>query len=170
MNADIETTLDVLIGHAAWSVRHTHGSCFFMEFGNPHMQVREPLALREGMSKERALMRKRRRISLRGDWSLLVYASNWSLRAWEFSVDHEATPSEMEQPFLALDGQRLKSVCYVSLDKTTTLTFDLGAELRLWPNANVDEEADQWSLASIDGVYRSFIHSGKVIVKSGDKA
>lgn len=75
----------------------------------------------------------------------------------------------MEQPFLALEGQYLKSVRYDSLSKAATLIFDLGAELRLWPNENSDVEEDQWSLSSIDKIYKTFLRSGDIVVKSGNE-
>jgi len=54
MKSSVEKLFDVLLGQAVWSVRHTHGSCFFMEFGNPHREVREPLPVRDGVSPEPA--------------------------------------------------------------------------------------------------------------------
>lgn len=169
MNSDVETTLSVLLGHAAWSVRRTHGSCFFMEFGAPHKTIREPLPVRDGMPQDQALMRRRRRISFRGDWSLLVYASNWSLRVWEFYVNHDSIQQDMELPFAALDGQYLNSINYEELTKSVTLTFDLGGELRLWPSDYSDDDEDQWAISSVDNVYRGFLKSGVMTTKSGDE-
>ena len=170
MKTSVEKLFDALLGRAAWSVRHTHGSCFFMEFGNPHLVVREPLPVRDGISPEQAVKRRRRRMSFRGDWSLLIYACNWSLQTWELSASSESTPLDMSLPFESLDGQYLQSVRYDSLSKSTTLTFDLGAELRLSPNDDVGDHESQWSLSSIDNVYRTFVLSGDIDVSNGDDA
>jgi len=74
----------------------------------------------------------------------------------------------MALPFEGLDGQYLKSVQYDALSKTTELTFDLGAELRLWPNEDLEDHESQWTLCSVDNVYRSFIWSGHIDVTTGD--
>jgi hypothetical protein len=168
MKTSVEKLFDALLDQPAWSVRHTHGSCFFMEFGNPHRVVREPLPVRDGIPPEQTAKRRRRKIFFRGDWSLLIYACNWSLQAWEFSASSDSTPSEMAMPFEAVDGQYLKTVHYDALTRTTTLMFDLGAQLRLWPNEDVDDHESQWSLCSIDKAYSSFILSGDIDVTAGD--
>ncbi|CAE6844831.1 hypothetical protein R69619_07174 [Paraburkholderia nemoris] len=71
-------------------------------------------------------------------------------------------------PFEAVDGQYLTTVHYDALTKTTTLMFDLGAQLRLWPNEDVDDHEPQWSLCSIDKAYSSFILSGDIDIAAGD--
>lgn len=168
MNLIIEALFAPLQGKAAWSVRHTHGSCFFIEFGAPHLVTREPLPTNEAMSSSQRLKRMRRRMSFRGDWSLLLYTCNWSLRAWELFADSFSSPSEMALPFEGLDGQYLKSVQYDTESKLTILTFDLGAELRLWPNEASEEREPQWSLCSIAGIHSSFLLSGELDVTTGD--
>lgn len=168
MKAKVESLFDNLCGCAAWSVRQTHGSCFFVEFGNPHREIREPLPVREGMSKARLFKSRRRRLWFRGDWSLLVLDCNWSLRAWELSANHDSTPSQMQPSFEALDGQYLKSARYDAASKAIILTFDLGAELRLWPRDYADPLEEQWLLCSIDNVYQRFLGSGEIVVESGD--
>ncbi|WP_211632399.1 hypothetical protein [Paraburkholderia nemoris] len=168
MKTSVEELFDVLLDQPAWAVRHTHGSCFFMEFGNPHRVVREPLPVRDGIPPEQIAQRRRRRIFFRGDWSLLIYACNWSLQAWELSASSDSTPSEMAIPFEAVDGQYLTTVHYDALTKTTTLMFDLGAQLRLWPNEDLDDHEPQWSLCSIDKAYSSFILSGDIDIAAGD--
>lgn len=167
MTNDIETLFSVLIGKAAWFVRHTHGSCFFMEFGKPHQTIREPLPVKENTSQEQALKRKRRRISFRGDWSLLIYSCNWSLDAWEYSATNNSDPLDMALSFEALDGQYLKSINYDSLNKIVSLKFDLGAKLRLWPNLNAEIHESQWSICSIDNIYRDFLAAGQIDIKTG---
>jgi hypothetical protein len=73
----------------------------------------------------------------------------------------------MELPFEALDGQYLKSVHYGSSNKTTTLLFDLGAKLRLWPYERAEIDETQWSLCSIDSVYWNFLPEGRIDMKMG---
>jgi hypothetical protein len=163
----VERLFDNLQGQITWSVRQTHGSCFFMELGNPHQEIREPLPIREGMSAARALKSKRRRVSFRGDWSLLVLDCNWSLSVWEFSANQDSTSLEMKCPFEGLDGQYLKSVRYESASKIVMLTFDLGAELRLWPSESASPLDEQWSLCSIGNVYHSLLGNGEIVVKTG---
>ncbi|CAM2154069.1 conserved protein of unknown function [Pararobbsia alpina] len=172
MNAtpDIEALFKPLLGEAAWHVRHTHGSCVFIEFGTPHRQVREPLPTSEGLSPEQKLRRLKRKVSFRGDWSLLLFTCHWSLRAWDFAATDDSRPAEIALPFEALDGQFLKSVQYDEVDKAMSLFFDLGAELQMWPNADTDDDEAQWTLASIDKVYRSFVSSGALQVEQGRNA
>jgi hypothetical protein len=79
----VEDVFLELIGKPVLSVNQTHGSCFLMEVGLPYLQIRDPIAPREGISAARAFDRRRRRVFFRGDWSLLVLDCNWSMRAWE---------------------------------------------------------------------------------------
>jgi len=74
----------------------------------------------------------------------------------------------MQPSFEALDGQYLKSARYDAASKAIILTFDLGAELRLWPRDYADPLEEQWLLCSIDNVYQRFLGSGEIVVESGD--
>jgi hypothetical protein len=74
----------------------------------------------------------------------------------------------MALPFEALDGQYLESVSYDSDTKSVVLTFDLGADLRLSPCGDLGDQESQWTICSIDNIYREFLLSGEVRLASGD--
>lgn len=165
----VEDILLPLIGEISWGVRQTHGSNFFIEFGNPNIKSLGPMQINAKNSAAQIARRRRRHVVLHGQWTLWVQDCLWALQAWDLLATNDSTPLEMEQPFLALEGQYLKSVRYDCLSKAATLIFDLGAELRLWPNENSDVDEDQWSLSSIDKFYKALLRDGEVIVKSGNE-
>src|SRR5215213_6024148 len=69
-----------LIGLAAWSVRIGHGSFLTLEFGTPHLSVREPIVAKPGASEKVRKALARRRVRPVGEWHLWIYCWHW--RVW----------------------------------------------------------------------------------------
>lgn len=166
----VERVFSPLIGEIVWGVRQTHGSNFFIEFGTPHIKALGPMQIEANSSAIQIARRRRCHVVLYGQWTLWMQDCSWELHAWDLSANQSSTPLEMEKPFLALDGQYLESVHYDPLGNVTTLIFDLGAKFRLLPNENSDADEDQWSISSIDNIYRTFRRNGEIAIKPGDEA
>jgi len=60
-----------LIGEMAWDVRCGHGSFLTMEFGQPHIAVRDPVVASPGRSDRVQRNLGRRRVFVVGDWASL---------------------------------------------------------------------------------------------------
>jgi len=60
-----------VVGQSCWNVRPGYGSAFMMEFGAPHLEVREPTESRSKSEKVRKL-HARRRVWIKGDGSFSI--------------------------------------------------------------------------------------------------
>lgn len=164
----IEAAFEGLIGKMAWNIRQTHGSMFFVEFGDPHIETHGPLIKAGEAVEGQILRRKKRLVFLHGEWTLLVEDCNWYVWAWEFSADQDTAPVDMNIPFEAASGQYLKSVSYNSIDKSCIFDFDLGAQIKTFPRENPNPFDEQWTLSGENGIYISLLNNGVLSRRSGD--
>src|SRR5947208_1815748 len=136
-----------LIGQMAWLVRRGVGSFLTMEFGAPHLSVREPITPTATHSAKVRRDLLRRRVFVEGDWHFWIQYADWALRTNEGSLDHNNTiGSALDQCLIDLEGQRLISVGPESIAHSIAFTFDLGAVLEIGPSAEIPDT--QWSLHS----------------------
>ena len=56
-----------------------HGSFVTLEFGEPHLEVREPRDAEPDTSPKLRELFARRNVTIRGEWHLWVYCSSWSI-------------------------------------------------------------------------------------------
>ncbi|MFM0079936.1 hypothetical protein [Paraburkholderia sediminicola] len=167
---NVEDIFAPVIGEIAFSVTQTHGSCFFIEFGSPHLRIREPSDPRPDATDRVAINLRRRRVYVVGTWSLLVQDCNWTLTNEQKSVCQEDAPEDMEKLFRGVEGQYLVSVRVVEATKTCTLEFDLGGSLKLCPridrDSDLDPNEDQWHLSYRDGSSVGYTNDGSIAVES----
>ncbi len=140
----IQEAFAPLIGLPAWLVRKGHASCLTLEFGQPHLQVREPVASSSDDEQVRRLF-SRRRISPRGEWHLWIYCCHWRVIcagneiAWSESPDEAIRKAANE-----VDGQLLTSVSVHCVNRTSEFSFELGTTIQMWPYD--DDDSPQWML------------------------
>jgi hypothetical protein len=148
MTQDIEPLVRILrplVGYIAWSVRQVHGSILTMQFGEPHLTVREPVRASEGSSEQVRKHLARRRVFIRGDWQFSIENAEWEITTRHATVNsHAFDVVELQDVLKELDGQRLLAVNEGSSAGSFVLTFDLGASLSLRPGADLND--DQWSV------------------------
>jgi hypothetical protein len=153
--------LQPLVGCIAWGVDRGHGSFLRMEFGAPHLVVRDPIAPRHATSSKARHALSRRRVHIIGDWSFWVQDGDWVLRASTGTLDSTDLPgSPLDEALRDLDGQRLLSIAPGSEPNSIVLTFDLGAILMIQPSTQTRES--QWSLHVWQGPIVTFEHDGSV--------
>lgn len=159
---DLEDIFRPVVGRLAWSVRKGHGSSLTVEFGSPHIAVREPIAASPGASEKVRRNLAKRRVTLVGEWHFWIQYAQWRIQTANF-----AATSEMEEIALIddaldeLDGQKLLSVTLGSTPQAHTLNFDLGGSLHIWPSfENYD---DQWSLYDANGSIVIFKRDGTFV-------
>jgi hypothetical protein len=165
---EIEMIFYPVVGKLAWGFRQTHGSCFFVEFGEPHVETIGPLPIGEGASESQILRRRRRKVALHGEWTLLVKDCSWESRAWDSFATQDTNAVDMEPSFEAMSGQYLVSARVDEATKTCTLEFDLGGSLKLWPrsggDADLEPDEDQWRLYYKDESSVSYTNDGSIAV------
>ncbi len=139
-----------LIGQLAWNVRRGVGSFLTMEFGAPHLSVREPIEARHTTNENIRASLRRRRVFVAGDWHLWIEHADWKLTTVSGVLDSDddiATPKD--ECLHDLEGQRLLSVNVDPAINRWTLEFDLGTILQMWPASY--ESEDVWSLHPKEG-------------------
>lgn len=165
---EIEEIFKVLIGEISWGVQKTHGSCFYIEFGDPGIKTLGPLNVGHDAPIGQIRRTRRRRAVLHGQWSILIQDCMWMLQAWEIVITQDTAPVEMKTAFDALSGQYLVSVHYDEAKKSCTFEFDLGARLTTTPVPDGNSDWVQWTLNDLDGRYIRLLNSGKLIRTSSD--
>jgi hypothetical protein len=149
-----------LVGGLAWCVRRGHGSFLTMEFGQPHLVVRAPIASRSGSEKVRRAL-ARRAVHVQGDWHFWIQYGDWRLRTSSGSLDSEKEPgTALDECLRDLNGQRLCAIKRGASPRSCSWTFDLGAVLDVWPSSEIDD--DQWSLYRWNRDVASYGRDGNV--------
>lgn len=138
-----------LFGQYVWAVKRGVGTFLTMEFGVPHLTVREPITPKKAIAapSRRALLR--RRAFVVGDWHFWIQHANWQLQTAHGTLLSRADAGSKEDECLMdLDGQKLLSA-EVAANNSWTLKFDLGATLAI---SSAHYKADElWSLHAWNG-------------------
>jgi hypothetical protein len=152
-----------LIGQLVWNVRGGHGSFITLEFGEPHLSVREPVEPNHarGARVQRAL--RRRRVSILGDWSLFVQYCDWKISVADGSVDSQSIGTSSNECLADLDGQRLVSLESAARFNSWKFQFDLGGMLEVWPSAAYGPTDDLWHLATWNDGTAALTADGTVV-------
>ena len=136
-----------LIGRPAWGVKAGYGGNLTLEFGEPHLDVREPYvsnSRNEGIRRRAA----QRVVTVHGDWHLWIRSDVWSSKQNGVVVARiESADADIAKAAAELDGQILSSF---EIDRATAscrFTFDLGGELLTGRSAGGDaRETEEWLL------------------------
>jgi hypothetical protein len=136
-----------LLGQFAWNVDGGVGSMLTLEFGTPHIIVREPRVPSPGGSERVRRHLRRRHVTVRGDWHLWIQYCDWKISVSDGSCDSESFDWRQPDECLAdLDGQRLIGVGSGSLPNSWKFEFDLRGVLELWPSTEYEAADNLWSL------------------------
>jgi hypothetical protein len=135
------------LGQFAWNVSGGVGSMLTLEFGAPHIIVREPKAPSPKRSERVRRLFGRRHVTVRGDWHLWIQYCDWKISVSDGSCDSESFDWRQPDECLAdLDGQRLIGVGSGSLPNSWKFEFDLRGVLELWPSTEYEAADNLWSL------------------------
>lgn len=122
-----------LYGELCWNVKPGYGSFFTLEFGKPHLDVREPtVASRDASRKVRRLL-ARRSVFVHGEWHLRIDSCAWEALSNGRHVGNGSTKRSMRRAADLLDGQKLIQFSFFSKNVQCIFEFDLGATLRTVP-------------------------------------
>ncbi|WP_160311402.1 hypothetical protein [Rhodopirellula islandica] len=119
-----------------------------LEFGEPHLEIREPRDPKPEASANVRDLLARRHVTIRGDWHLWVYCCSWSiLNDGQPVGTSEDDDAGIDDAVRSLDGQALTAFSADS-QANSKFTFDLGGALSTSP---YDADSEQWMLYQPDG-------------------
>jgi hypothetical protein len=161
MDKEIKELLQQLVGELVWSVKRGHGTFLTMEFGAPHLVVREPIKSKSTMPR---VVRQlaHRQVFIVGDLSLFIQDSRWSISTKDQTVDLDSSETEVRELLRDLDGQRVSAVSFAEAE--TTLEFDLGITVRLGKSIFPTEpKSNLWSLGRFGSSSLSLLNDGSIV-------
>jgi hypothetical protein len=134
-----------------------------MEFGAPHLDIREPLEGKPPSSPKVERLRGRRHVRVVGDWHLWIESCHWTLTTRNGTTSSDQETGNFWQDWMDdVAGQHLGAV-ESSVPGALTLRFDTGAVLEVRPD--VDGNLDSWSLHRWHGVVTSCDVAGGITVE-----
>jgi hypothetical protein len=114
-----------MVGQFVWCVRRHDGTFLTMEFGSPHLTVREPIAASSGAPQEVKKQLARRRISIVGDWHLWIMYAEWEIHTASYSMrSQDVEFALIEAALNELDGQILLSADPGEIPYSCLLNFE----------------------------------------------
>jgi hypothetical protein len=139
-----------------------------MEFGSPHLTVREPIAASSGASPKVKRNLAKRRISIVGNWHLWIKYAEWEIHTTSYSMrSQDLEFALIEEALSELDGQILLSADPGEIPYSCLLKFDLGASLHIWPSPEIGD--DQWSIYEFGGSILSCKTDGSIILEPSNR-
>jgi hypothetical protein len=130
-------------GRPCWNVKPGYGSFLTLEFGKPHLEIREPATAPKSYSVKVRRRLARRNVFVHGEWHLRIAECAWEVLCNGKHVGNGATKRSMGRAANILDGQKLVRFSFTPEDLQCVFEFDLGASLRTIP---YDRKGEQWVL------------------------
>jgi hypothetical protein len=120
-----------------------------MEFGKPHLLIRDPKVPRYSRSARVKRLLKRRHVYVHGDWHFWIEC-DWTLSTQTGSLtSHHRPGTRRDECLQDLNGQKLVAVTRAKKRHSLRFKFDLEGELEISPPSNLDTE--HWSLHGWNG-------------------
>lgn len=130
-----------IIGQPVWGIHQGHGTALFVEFGDPHLIVREPYKTQSNTSEKMKRRAAQRQITLSGRWSFLVFPGTWLLQQDGLSIESDDVQTvERDARLSEFNGQYLETVAFDPAAIELHFTFDLGAIMVIGHNPEIDDE------------------------------
>jgi hypothetical protein len=145
-NDPLQRAFEPLIGLPVWFVHKGYGSFLTMEFGSPHLKVREPRMVSSEASEMVQKLFARRRVTPCGEWHLWIYCCNWRIiadgheLAWSESSDQESIAAAYN-----IDSRLFIGIQIDSSKGTSVFEFEGNTVLQTWPYGK-DSSDEQWNL------------------------
>lgn len=157
-----------IVGKFAWGVRRGHGTFLTMEFGAPHLIVREPIIASPSTSPRVKRNLAKRRVTIAGHWHFWIQYSCWEIHTANYSVTNkDEDVSLVDEALSELDGQILLSAAPGEAPNSCVLNFDLEGSICMSPSPEIDN--DQWSIHEVGCEIISFDNNGKITIEAADK-
>ncbi len=161
-------------GELVWFVRLSADNVLMMNFGSPHLRVREPNPHNPANSQAVIDALERRIVTPAGRCRLIIWQSEWSVTTKFYACSGSDTSDEKINTTLRqLDGQKLTSIKQTDGDGACSLEFDLGGSLQIGPpepsGTDLENDEAQWTLFFENGDYISYTSTGKLQNKSEEQ-
>jgi hypothetical protein len=140
-------------GYPCWQVRWDDQVGLDMSFGSPRLEIKEPPAEKGPHTSTRARP-IRRRITLKGDYWLWTWVSNWRITLKDgTSATSRSGRRRKDIACARLEGEKLLDIALTPRNGRTQFHFDLGGLLEVWPYSRPSNEEpdDLWCLYKPSG-------------------
>ena len=147
MKASAISVVSSALGLPCWQVRWDRQIGLDMNFGAPHMEIREPRVSTAKSPRVRAQF-ARRGVHLRGTHWLVISAATWRLElANGLVVRDTSSVKKLDMAVARVRGEKLNGLAVEARTGTTTFYFDLGAHIIVrGPAAEDVSDGELWSL------------------------
>lgn len=164
----IEELFEPLVGLPCWNVRKGYASFLTFEFGEPRLDIIEPMDSSSSSPHVRKAL-ARRTVSVLGQWHLWIYCCAWQFLVEDFEIaTWESEDEKITEACSTLDGQILEQVMPGAKSGETIFRFDLGGQLNIEPS---DEELNElWLLFCPDSNVYTYRSDGASSFGPGDSA
>lgn len=135
----IESRLREIYDIPCWFVSQGHGSFITIEFGQPHLEIREP------SSTSNIKKLQYRNVKIYGEWHLWIYCCDWEVYLENKLVAHsESSRNKIKNALKYINGQKITKIEIDNDTGDTNFYFDLGGLIKT--KHYVDDLYDQWLL------------------------
>lgn len=137
----IQDSFAEIYGKPCWGLKYDSQTNLSLNFGEPHLEIREPF---QAKSKSRDIIElfAHRQVKVKGEYWLWLFICYWRLSFNGIKAASNRSPIRLRNKAVwKLDGQILTNVTVDSESGSTTFDFDLGAKLqvRSWERKSDDE-------------------------------
>lgn len=162
----IRSALRRLYGLPCWEVKKGYGSFITLEFGRPHLHVREPYKSTSESKRVREIATMRH-VYVHGDWHLWIYCCNWRILDGSRLIGSSRSANRsIDKAARFLNGQKLVKARVVPRSMRSYFHFDLGGRLETTP---FDRTRVQWLLYEPSGNVLSIRADKKYSYGPGDR-
>jgi hypothetical protein len=130
-----------IYGLHAWRVTPGWGSFLTFEFGEPHLEIREPLVAKTNVSEKVRKLLAARQVFIKGDWHLWINCCDWNVWSPKKLIGKSTSASTYKKAADFLDGQKLVRFVLLPKKARCVFEFDLGGRLETRP---YDRHSEQW--------------------------
>lgn len=130
-----------IYGKPTWRVSPGWGSFLTLEFGDPHLEIREPVVSRNDISHPQREQLTNRRVFIHGDWHLWINCCDWKFFSVGELIGQSTCKETIQKAADILDGQKLVKFLIGVEPVRCRFEFDLGGRLDTYP---YDGESEQW--------------------------
>ncbi len=150
-------------GEYVWFVRCVEYGILRLDFGAPHLSIREPASI-AGDSPRVSAALQRRLVVPTGKWHLFIEYGLWSVEAGGFRCSRTDDPCDTKA-LGQLEGQKLTSVRYVPEAGEWVFDFDLSGKLSIGCPKSSPEGESQWILFFEDGTCLAFDDAAHISIE-----
>lgn len=140
---EVRSIFAKLANTPVWGVRRGVGSFLTMEFGVPHLEIREPKEAAPNIPESARIILQRRHVWVRGDWHLWIEDCDWAIESFGLKATCKSKSDYIDRTLKTIEGQKITDFSgrHEESNYIVELIFDLGGSVKIF-----------WSHADYDGV------------------